>query len=87
MADESDRLEERYQVRQVTQYQASWTERERGASGAFTVQLILVHGAEEYILRPTADDVDVIVKLLERAPTAYFDLGRKVLMFGNLAVK
>ena len=31
-------------VRQVTDYQASWTERERGAPGAFTFQLILDAG-------------------------------------------
>ena len=87
MAQPSEQLEQRYQVRQVTQFQASWTEQQRGASGAFTIQLILDHGAEEYILRPTADDVDVLLQLLRTAPTAFFDLERKVLMFGNLAVK
>ncbi len=87
MAQPSEQLEQRYQVRQVTQFQASWTEQERGAAGAFTIQLILDHGAEEYILRPTADDIDVLLQLLRTAPTAFFDLERKVLMFGNLAVK
>ncbi len=87
MAQPSEQLEQRYQVRQVTQFQASWTEQERGASGAFTIQLILDFGADEYILRPTADDTDILLKLLERAPTAFFDLDRKVLMFGNLSVK
>lgn len=87
MAEESDRMERRYAVRQVTQFQASWTERERGGPGVFTIQLILDHGADEYILRPVADDTDVLLKLLERAPTAFFDLERKVLIFGNLAIK
>ncbi len=75
------------QVRQVTHVQASWTEQERGAAGAFTVQLILDHGADEYVLRPTAEDTDVLVKLLARSSNATFDVDRKVLMFGNLAIE
>ena len=80
------RTERQIQVRQVTQVQASWTEAERGAPGAFTIQLILDNGADEYILRPTADDTDVLLELLQRSDHATFDLERKVLMFGNLAV-
>ncbi len=79
------RLEEQITVRQVTHVQASWTEEERGAPGAFTLQLVLDHGAEEYVLRPTADDLDVIMQLLRRSDSATFDLGRKVLMFANLS--
>jgi hypothetical protein len=79
--------ERQIQVRQVTHVQASWTEEERGAPGAFTVQLILDHGADEYVLRPTADDTDVLVKLLARSSNATFDVDRKVLMFGNLAIE
>lgn len=79
--------ERQIQVRQVTHVQASWTEEERGAPGAFTVQLILDHGADEYVLRPTADDTDVLVKLLARSSNATFDVDRKVLMFGNLAIQ
>ncbi len=73
------------QVRQVTQLHAAWTEAERGAPGAFTVQLILDHGADEYILRPTADDVDALLTLWTRSESVTFDLGRKVLMFGTIA--
>ena len=79
--------ERQIQVRQVTHVQASWTEQERGAAGAFTVQLILDHGADEYVLRPTAEDTDVLVKLLARSSNATFDVDRKVLMFGNLAIE
>jgi hypothetical protein len=79
--------ERQIQVRQVTHVQASWTEEERGAPGAFTVQLILDHGADEYVLRPTAEDTDVLVKLLARSSNATFDVDRKVLMFGNLAIE
>jgi hypothetical protein len=75
------------QVRQVTHVQASWTEQERGDAGAFTLQLILDHGADEYVLRPTAEDTDVLVKLLARSSNATFDVERKVLIFGNLAIE
>lgn len=70
-------------MRQVTQFQASWTEGERGAPGAFTLQLILDHGAEEYVLRPTSEDAVALVALLERDETAFFDIERKVLIFAT----
>jgi hypothetical protein len=78
------RTQSRYNIRQVTNIQASWTETERGEEGKFTLQLILDNGVEEYILEPTEDDIDVILKLLERSKHTMFDLERKVLMFSNL---
>jgi hypothetical protein len=78
--------EETIRVRQVTDAQVSWSEHDRGEPGAFTIQLILDNGAEEYVLRPTAEDARVQVELLERAKMVYFDLDRKVLIFGNLPV-
>jgi hypothetical protein len=78
--------EETIRVRQVTDAQVSWSEHDRGEPGAFTIQLILDNGAEEYVLRPTAEDARVHVELFERARTVYFDLDRKVLIFGNLPV-
>ncbi len=87
MAERSEqRTEERIQVRQVTHVQASWTEQERGGDGAFTLQLILDNGADEYVLRPTSDDAELLLKLFKRADSAMFDLERKVLMFGNRPV-
>jgi hypothetical protein len=80
------RTEEQIQVRQVTHVQASWTEEDRGGDGAFTFQLILDNGADEYVLRPTAEDADVLLKLFKRSDTAMFDLERKVLMFNNLTI-
>jgi hypothetical protein len=71
------------QVPQVTHVQASWSEQEGGGAGAFTIQLILDHGASEYVLRPTAHDAQVLLELLGRS-SATFDLGRKVLIFGGL---
>jgi hypothetical protein len=81
-----ERTEQQIQVRQVTHVQASWTERGRGDRGAFTLQLILDNGADEYVIRPTADDAAVLLRLLERSDSAVFDLERKVLMFTNLSV-
>lgn len=86
--DDNDRqsqsLSRSYQVREVTAYQASWMEKGRGEDGVFTLQLILDHGVEEYVLEPTEDDVSVLVKLLKMSKHTTFDLERKVLMFSNL---
>jgi hypothetical protein len=84
---QSTPAERQIQVRQVTHVQASWTEEERGKPGAFTLQLVLDHGADEYVLRPSAEDADVLVKLLARSKSASFDLDRKVLIFANLAIE
>ena len=75
---------EAIKVRQVTDYQASWTERERGAPGAFTFQLILDNGAEEYVIRPTVGDAKVIRKLLDKSDALVFDLERRVLIARDL---
>lgn len=74
-------------MRQVTNIQASWTERERGQPGRFTLQLILDNGVKEYILDTAAEDIDVVLKPFSRSGHTTFDLERKVLMFSNLAVK
>ncbi len=84
MADAEQRTEQAIKVRQVTDYQASWTEGERGAPGAFTFQLILDNGAEEYVLVPTVDDAKVIRKLLDKSGTLAFDLQRGVLLARDL---
>jgi hypothetical protein len=73
-------------VREVTDYQPTWSENAPGAPGTFSVQLILDNGAEEYVIRPTADDLDVLKSLLAKSETVWFDLERKVLMFGNRSV-
>ncbi len=81
------RLEKQHKVREVTHIQASWTERERGEPGKFTLQLILDNGVEEYILQPDKEDVDTLLNLFKQSNHAMFDMERKVLMFGNLTVK
>lgn len=74
----------RYKVRQVTSYQASWQETQRGQEGQFTLQLILDNGVEEHTLDVDADDLDIMLKLLKRSGHTTFDLERKVLMFANV---
>ncbi len=79
-------VEQAIKVRQVTDVQASWTETERGEHGLFTIQLILDDGAEEYVLRPTADDAKVMLKLFQRSEAVYFDLDRKVLIPNGISL-
>jgi hypothetical protein len=78
--------EEQVLVRQVTHVQASWAERERGEAGAFTIQLILDQGVDEYILRPSAEDAEVLLRLFKISSGATFDRSRKVLMFNDLSI-
>ena len=49
-------------IREVTHIQPSWAEKERGEPGAFTLQLVLDYGTEEYILRPTVEDAEAILR-------------------------
>ena len=50
------------------------------------MQLILERGAEEYAIRPPAEDADVLMELFERSETIYFDMGRQVLIFGTISL-
>jgi hypothetical protein len=84
MSEAEQRTQSAIKVRQVTDYQASWTEEERGRSGSFTVQLILDDGAEEYVLQPNVKDMKVIQDLLNSAGSVFFDLERKVLIPNDL---
>jgi hypothetical protein len=79
-------VEEQITVRQVTNVHANWSEQERGAPGKFSFQLILDNGAEEYAIRPPAEDSDVLIDLFKKSGTVYFDLGRQVLIFGNISL-
>ncbi len=80
------RTEGQIRVRQVTNVQYSWSEEGRGGHGAFTVQLVLDNGAEEYVLQPTAEDAKVQLEFFESAGTVYFDLDRKVLIPGSVSL-
>ena len=79
-------LEEQITVRQVTNVHANWSEQERGEPGKFSFQLILDNGAEEYAIRPPAEDSDVLIDLFKKSETVYFDMGRQVLIFGSISL-
>jgi hypothetical protein len=73
-------VEQQIQVRQVTDVHANWNEEGRGKPGKFSLQLILDDGAEEYAIRPPAEDTKVIPKMLASAESVTFDLTNKVLI-------
>ena len=78
--------EQQIKVRQVTDVHANWSEEERGAPGKFSFQLILDNGAEEYAIRPPAEDADALMDLFAMSETMYFDLERQVLIFNNISL-
>lgn len=81
-AHNSGLTERHIKVREVTHYQFSWTERTPGEPGVFSLQLVLDQGADEYVARPTADDCDALHDMLQSESKTYFDMERRVLMFG-----
>ena len=88
MADphqQEQRTESAIKVRQVTEVHSNWNEMQRGEEGKFSFQLILDNGAEEYVIRPTNEDADVLVDLFEQTDTIYFDMERRVLIFGDVS--
>ena len=80
-------VEQQITVRQVTNVHANWSEQERGEPGKFSFQLILDNGAEEYAIRPPAEDSDVLIDLFKKSGPVYFDMGRRVLIFGNISLE
>ena len=79
-------VEQQITVRQVTNVHANWSEQERGEPGKFSFQLILDNGAEEYAIRPPAEDSDVLIDLFKKSDAIYFDMDRQVLIFGNISL-
>jgi hypothetical protein len=76
--------EQAIKIRQVTNVHANWSTQERGEHGKFSYQLILDDGAEEFVIRVTADDAKVLRDLFHDADTVYFDMEREVLIFGEI---
>jgi hypothetical protein len=72
-------------VRKVTDIHSNWSEHEPGEPGKFSFQLILDNGAEEKVIRPSAEDADVLTDLFAASEELYFDLGRGVLIFRDLS--
>ena len=85
MAEAEEQTRQAIKVRQVTQVHSNWNEEERGQPGKFSFQLILDNGAEEYVIRPTNEDSDVLMDLFEQTETIYFDMERGVLIFGDVS--
>ncbi len=69
-------------VRQLSHYQFSWTAGEAGQPGTYTLQLVLDQGAWEEVLTLDPDDADNLQDLLVSQGTIYYDVRRRVLMFG-----
>jgi hypothetical protein len=84
MADPEERTEEAIKVRQVTEIHANFNEEERGEPGKFSMQFILDDGAEEYVLRPTAEDARTLMLMIDEAESLYFDMERRALILRNL---
>ncbi len=82
---QEQKTESAIKVRQVTEVHSNWNEEQRGEEGKFSFQLILDNGAEEYVIRPTNEDADVLVDLFEQTDTVYFDMERRVLIFGDIS--
>ena len=84
MAEPEERTEEAIKVRQVTEVHGNYNEFERGQPGEFSLQLILDDGADEYVLRPPADDVRTLIMMLEDAESLYFNTEEGVLILRDL---
>jgi hypothetical protein len=77
---------EQIKVRKVTHWQPTFAHREAGQGGLYTFQLILDNGAAEHVLGVSADDADNLFDWLHASSDVYYDLERRVLMFGTRAV-
>ena len=78
--------EQQIKVRKVTHWQPSFTAKGPGESGVYTFQLVLDYGAEEAVLRLDEDDADNLFDWLSASQEVYYDVDRKVVMFGTRAV-
>lgn len=69
-------------VRQLTHYQFSWTAGEPGQTGTWSLQLVLDQGAWEEVLTISAEDAGSLQDVLSNTSTVFYDVERRVLMFG-----
>ncbi|MBV9453915.1 MAG: hypothetical protein JOZ19_07330 [Rubrobacter sp.] len=83
MAEPEGRTEQAIKVRQVTDVHGNYNEWERDQPGEFSLEFILDDGADEYVLRPPADDVRTLM-MMDKAQSMYFDTDRGVLMLRGL---
>ena len=73
-------------VRKVTHWQPTFVQGEPAGDGAYTFQLILDHGAEEYVMAVNEGDADNLFDWLSASTEAYFDTERKALIFCTRAL-
>ncbi len=69
-------------VRQLSHYQFSWTATESGKDGVWTLQLVLDEGAWEEVLTVSEDDAENLHAMLKNTKNVFYDIDRRVLMFG-----
>lgn len=69
-------------VRQLTHYQFSYRAGDAESNGTWYLQLVLDEGAWEEVLTLTADDADNLQDVLEDSSTVYYDIERRLFMFG-----
>lgn len=75
------------EVRHLSHYQFSWIVPDSpGTSGTYTLQLVLDQGAWEEVLTVSAEDAENLSHLLAGADDVFYDLQRRVLMFGTTPV-
>ncbi len=86
MSDQPRITDDSLQVRQLSHYQFSWTAGESGQPGMWTLQLVLDEGAWEEVLTLTPDDADNLQDMLSTAADVFYDVGRRVMMFGTTPV-
>jgi|SRR5215207_693715 len=73
-------------VRHLSHYQFSWIAGEPGQDGTWTLQLVLDQGAWEEVLTVSAEDADNLQDMLSESEDVFYDIGRRVLMFGTTPV-
>jgi hypothetical protein len=81
---QEQRTQEAIKVRQVSEVHANFNEQERGEPGKFSLQFVLDNGADEYVLRPTAEDARTLMLMIDEAESMYFDTERRVLILRDL---
>ena len=69
-------------VRQLSQYQFSWVAGEANQPGTWTLQLVLDEGAWEEVLTVDPDDADNLQDMLSASKVIFYDIERRVLIFG-----
>lgn len=69
-------------VRQLSHYQFSFRAGDAGENGTWTLQLVLDEGAWEEVITLTADDADNLQDVLESTETVFYDIDRRLFMFG-----